>query len=286
MLVLRGTWLPIAFLVTACAVDAPDEVARSQPIIGGANSDPGEFPATGMLVNRDHMVCTATLIAPDIALTAGHCLNDGPIFGDFGFSLVSDAKDGFGDVTPVTITHVHPGFDPGVDDFLDLADRNDVGVMLLAHPIEGVTPEVVESDADKIDLQAGVDLAMVGFGRTLWHTATLPVKRDALLTVDRTAPLEFSTSAQDPNPCNGDSGGPLFIDTPNGRRIVGVVSRAMGSSAMCDTGAIITRVRPYADWIYLASHDHNTGGCSTGRRSALPFGLIALAGLLVRRRRP
>jgi len=287
MMVLRGLALSLAIVATACTIDGTaGEASRAQGIIGGDQSEPSEFPATGMLVARDHLICTATLIAPDVAITAAHCLAEAPPFGDFGFTLDTDAGDGFGDVVPVAVYHIHPGFDPGVNAYLDLAVRNDVGVMLLAHPIEGVVPEIVEQADDRLTVEAGDQLAMCGFGLTLWHTATLPIKRDAQLIVARAEANEFSTAAADPQPCNGDSGGPLFVDGPKGRRIVGLVSRAVGASVMCDTGAIITRLKPYADWIYLASHDHNTGGCSAGGHgAALPFGLIALAGLWVRRRR-
>src|SRR5882672_3342596 len=138
MMVLRGSALAITLLGTACAID--ETGVASQAIIAGQTSDPGEFPATGMLVVADSMVCTATLIAPDVALTAAHCLTP-PAFGAFGFTLDTDASDGNQDVVKASVWHHHPGFDDGVDAFVDLAVRNDIGVLLLDHPILGVTPE-------------------------------------------------------------------------------------------------------------------------------------------------
>ena len=296
MMVLRGPALAIALLGSACAVDArgsppagnADEasVAR-QGIIGGQPSEPGEFPATGMIVIGDSLICTATLIAPDVVLTAAHCLSK-PIFGSYGFTLDTDGTDGADDVIPSSVWHQHPGFDARVDEFVDLAVRNDVGVLLLDQPILDVTPEKIELPADGDLVAPGTELSLVGYGRFVWHTGSLPLKRDAEVFVDRTDSHEFSTTAIDPQPCNGDSGGPLFAETAKGRRIVGVVSRAMGNSQMCDTGAIITRVQSYNDWIYLASHDHNTGGCNAaggGGGAAIPFALLGLAGVIRRRRR-
>jgi hypothetical protein len=233
------------------------------------------------------MVCTATLIAPDVALTAAHCL-EAPVFGSFGFTLDTDSADGTQDIVPVSVWHRHPGFDDGVDAFVDLAVRNDVGVILLDRPILDVTPEKLELPSDGDLVAPGAELSVVGYGRFVWHTGTEALKRQAEVFVDRTESNEFSTTAADPQPCNGDSGGPLFAETPKGRRIVGLVSRAVGRSEMCDTGAIMTRVKPYGDWIYLASHDHNTGGCNAGGGgAALPFGPFGLLGLVawVRRRR-
>lgn len=288
MMVSRGSLLSLAILATAaCAVEEPaQEAAREQGIIGGDIALAHDFPATGMLILRDHMVCTATLIAPDVAITAGHCVNHKPAFGTFSFTLDTDASDGFTDPVPVSITHTHPDFDDGVDDFVDLSVRNDLGILLLDYPITSVTPERIELPSDRYTMKPGDELAMTGYGRIVWHTPTLPVKRVGEIIVDRVEDHEFSTAAADPQPCLGDSGAPMFQTLPDGSRvIVGIVSRAMGRSVMCDTGAIITRVKPYSEWIFLASNDHNDGGCSAGGGGALPFGMIALAGMLVRRRR-
>src|SRR4051812_38285410 len=122
MMVLRGSVLAIALLGTACVVDEAS-VAR-QGIITGQQSDPGEFPATGQVVIGDTLICTATLIAPDVALTAAHCLEK-PIFGSYGFTLDTDSSDGVDDVIPSSVWHQHPGFDNSVEKFLDLAIRND-----------------------------------------------------------------------------------------------------------------------------------------------------------------
>jgi uncharacterized protein (TIGR03382 family) len=283
MTVLRGSALALTCLVSACAVDEVG-VAR-QDIIAGQASDPGEFPATGQLVIEDTMVCTATLIAPDVAITAAHCL-DTPAFGRFGFTLDADDGDGTDNIIPVSVWHRHPEFDDRVEEFLDLSVRNDLGVILLERPILEVTPEQIAMPAEGELDPPGTQLALVGYGRTVWHLGGDAVKRDAQVVVDRAESHEFSTTASGPQACNGDSGGPLFADTPKGRRLVGLVSRAVGDSAMCDTGAIMTRVQPYADWIYLASHDRSMGGCSAGGGSAaLPFGLAWVIGALRRRRR-
>ena len=283
MMVLRGSALAIALLGTACAVD--DVSVARQDIINGQPSEPGAFPATGMIVIGGSMICTATLIAPDVALTAAHCLGK-PVFGAYGFTLDTSGADGTDNVVPATVWHQHPGFDDRVEEFVDLAVRNDVGVLLLDRPILDVEPEKIELPSDGDLVPPGAEMSVVGYGRVVWHTGTAALKRDAQVFVDRSESHEFSTTAVDPQPCNGDSGGPLFAQTPKGRRIVGVVSRAVGNSQMCDTGAIITRIKPYGDWIYLASHDHNTGGCNAGGGgAALPFGLFGVAIAIRRRRR-
>jgi uncharacterized protein (TIGR03382 family) len=117
-------------------------------------------------------------------------------------------------------------------------------------------------------------------------TTEVARKRDAEMMVDRTADYEFSTMATDPQPCSGDSGAPMFVNTPSDRRIVGIVSRAMGRSSLCDTGAIITRVGPYAAWIMEASRDRDPGCSAGGGGSVLPLGVIWALHALRRRRTP
>lgn len=280
MMVFRNAVFVIAVIASACSVD--HTATASSPIIGGDTSAPNEFPATGMLLIGTHMICTATLIAPDVAITAAHCLTP-PIFGAFGFSLDTNAADGTDNIIPVSFTHQHPDFDDGVEDFLGLSVRNDVGVLILETPILDVTPAQLDSPGLGTAIDPGNQLAMCGYGRIAWYTGALALKRDAVVLVDQITDYEFSTAATDPQPCIGDSGAPLFADTLDGTRIVGLVSRAMGTSEMCDSGAIITRVGPYASWIEEASHDRDAGCSAGGGGSLLP--LAALGAFLVRRRR-
>lgn len=279
----RGPALVLVVAASACSVD--HTATASHAIIGGDTSEPSEFPATGMLVNRDQLLCTATLIAPDVAVTAAHCLHE-PAFGTLGFSLDSDSTDGTGNVVEVTIYHPHPDFDDDVTDFVNLGVRNDIGIVILKQPILDVVPEQLDRPESGTTLDTGNPLAMCGYGRLLWYTGSIAQKRDAQVLVDRTQRFEFSTTATNPQPCTGDSGAPLFVESPLGRRIVGVVSRAVGTSRMCDTGAIITRVAPYATWIDDASRDREPGCSAGGGGSLLPLGVLSALHALRRRRRP
>jgi hypothetical protein len=279
--------LAIALLFPACTVEPVEPIARaSQSIIGGDPSEPSEFMATGMVVARGKLICTATLIAPDVGLTAAHCLKE-PQFGSLGFTLDIDASNGTDDTVGIKFAHMHPDFDERVDPFVDLSIRNDIGVFILERPMTGAYNELI----DDLDLATVVDpgnqLAMCGYGWPMYSSGSLGLKRDANVLVDRTDNFEFSTVPSNPQPCNGDSGAPLFVDTPDGRRIVGVVSRAMGRSDRCDTGAIITRVAPYAQWIAYASADRTEGGCAAGGGvSLLPLVAWALIFPARRRRTP
>lgn len=284
--------LGLALATSACIPDGSPPLRertgeRASSIVGGTPSSPTAFPATGMLVAANRLVCTATLIGPDVVLTAAHCLEP-PQFGWLSFTLDPDATDGMSNMIDVDYVHQHPNFDPSVDEFIDLAVRNDIGIAILAEPITDVALERLADAAAPV--AGGEDLSVCGYGRVAWNMGAPVMKRDALVVVDRAEGFEFSTTADDPQPCSGDSGAPLFVDGPNGRQIVGVVSRAMGRSDKCDTGAIITRVAPYSGWIAAAAQARAADeGCRASRGGSLaPLAAMALLVLLprARRRRP
>ena len=272
---------------TGCAPGSMDDTGTfEQQIIGGETAEPGEFPATGALVRGMRFRCTATLIAPDVIVTAGHCLG-GDGWGDFGFTLEDDLTRSVSNVVPALITHQHPDFrDSG--DHSQMGRKNDVGVVILEEPILGVPVERLDGDDDPIDLATGTELQLCGYGRESWSiAATAGRKRDADVFVDVANHFELQTLESGPQPCRGDSGGPVFAETQYGRRLVGVVSRAIGDSRKCDSGAIYTRVAQYADWIREAAQDREEG-CAVGARTgsaATTWTIALLAVLLAHRRR-
>lgn len=266
-----------------CAAEREDRQAVEQTIIGGETTEPGEYPATGALVRGKSGRCTATLIAPDVAITAAHCMTDEG-YGDFGFTLDPDLlANGPEGIVPVLLYHEHPefdGFSPD-GDYSELGRRNDIAVVILAEPIEGVTVERLDWPSRGGELRDGTELALCGYGRDSWSVAsTAGRKRHGVVFVDHASSWELQTIDEDPQPCKGDSGGPVFAQTDEGRVIVGLVSRAHGLSRMCDTGAIYTRVAPYAEWIEEAAADRELGCSAAGDTQPCPFASL-FVGLLV-----
>jgi secreted trypsin-like serine protease len=282
----------VAALPAGCAAE---ELGSAElAIIGGESSDVGAYPATGVLMRGLSPRCTATLIAPDVVITAAHCLVDEG-FGDFGFTLDADLTDGLdGVLVGVLAHHQQPEFDPDADgeEYNDLNRRNDIGIAILDQPIEDVAVEELDTGepaSQAAQLGGLSELTVVGYGRNGWSSTTSAgVKREGVVFLDRAETWEIKTTGQDPQPCRGDSGGPLFAESEGGRRIVGLVSRATAGSRMCDTGAIYTRVAPYAEWIADASLDREPGGCAVGgaRTTWLPALFVWLLLAARRRTRP
>lgn len=283
-----GAVLAVALVGTAgLSADAAAETTGTleQPIIGGESTKQGDYPATGALVRGSSYRCTATLIAPDVAITAAHCL-DGDGWGDFGFTLDDDLTEDITDLVPALVVHQHPAFHSEGAEYLEIGKRNDIGVVILEEPIRGVPYEKLDDGDEVASLTSGTQLELCGYGRAQWaarHTAGM--KRNAMVYVDVATSFELQSIQEDPQPCKGDSGGPLFAETPFGRRITGLVSRAAGGSHMCDTGAIYTRVATYADWVYEAAQDRDTGCSAGGRGGNAWWAWPALLSCLVIRRR-
>jgi secreted trypsin-like serine protease len=277
---------------SGCALEEADETDEigsvDRAVIGGEETDPGAYPATGALVRGRHYRCTATLIAPDVAITAAHCLIDQG-FGDFGFTLDADLTDEMRDLIPVVTYHRHPQFEEhgDGDELSGTARRNDIAVLILERPIDDVPVEVLAAPGEAAEIASGSEVTLCGYGRDQWSVPeTAGLKRDATLWVEHATEWELATEADGPQACKGDSGGPLFVDTPDGRRIAGLVSRAAGETNMCNTGAIYTRVSSYIEWVEQASLDRDTG-CSAGgsRGGALPVLLACVLLACLRHRR-
>src|SRR5690349_19677345 len=85
---LASTILFTSLLATGAAhadrstTSTPDPVLRSAtaaaPVVGGTVVKPGVWPDAVAVLARDAL-CTGTLIAPDVVLTAGHCIETNPV---------------------------------------------------------------------------------------------------------------------------------------------------------------------------------------------------------------
>jgi endonuclease G len=293
-------------LLVGCA-DLQYGTAESE-VIGGKASAPGEFPGVGALMysfngSGPQAGCTGTLIAPDLVLTAAHCLDPGVVRDLMpGFTLALDTTVGTPTIVPAKATMKHEMFSSRntIGDGLDHVF--DVGLVFLAQPITEVAPVPMPRPEDVAEIVAGLDMQIAGYGATTATAATIGVLFDAQTKLVSLNEFEIQVGMGAPQPqnCNGDSGGPGFATVGGKRRVIGVVSRSFMGSA-CTRGGIDTRIDAYTDWIMehapmaafpcgsgLAEEcaGDDAGCCSTSSRSAPGSALLAVVvGLVLRRRR-
>ena len=274
----RRLLLAVALLAPAACADL-EVASSSQEIIGGRVTPAGEFPGVGALMydvgDGALAGCTGTLIAPDVVLTAAHCLDPRLAGSELpGFTLAHDTVATTPVVVPGREARTHEQFDASTEPAPGLGEFHDIGLLFLAQPITEVAPVRMPRREDAPALVADLDLAIVGYGRTSNDTSATGVKYDADTTLISLNATELQVSrggdAGQPQNCHGDSGGPALADYGRGRRVVGIVSRSFDGSSRCLSGAVDTRVDAYLDWI----HARVTSGlpCGSGLAAACPPG--------------
>src|SRR5258708_380202 len=94
-------------------------IAGEAPVVGGSRVPLGKWRAVVAVLAPD-AACSGTLVAPDVVLTAGHCIGIHPV--EVRVDTV-DYADGTGDRIAVKSARAYPSWD----------SRFDVGVIMLDH---------------------------------------------------------------------------------------------------------------------------------------------------------
>jgi trypsin len=221
-------------------------------ISGGTITEPGQYPYFATLASR---MCGATLIHPDILLSAGHCQKalaaEPMVF--VGAHEVDGTRVTAAETRTIIRQYPHPDLD-------FVRWRNDLSIFQLDRPVNSLQPVQLNSDPDVPSPTS--TLTVIGFGATLTERLSdflrevdvYPVDSDTCIRQYNEATIikpAIMLCASNPSPghdsCNGDSGGPL-LDTATGTQ-VGIVSFGIGCGDPIFPG-VYTRVSAYTNWIH------------------------------------
>lgn len=213
------------------------------PVVNGApgwdpdvvDLDAGQALAVGALMQRDHdgrwsNMCTATLVAPRIVLTAAHCVRG--VAGDLPasslrFAVGDDVSAPLHSFRPEQVIS-HPDYTGGWDG----DDESDVAVLVLPEPASSAVAGIVPIAVNCTPLEGlsfvGRYVQNVGYGVTQAGPHP-PDNTRKWWTVEEVVALSAFDFIVDghgvSSVCGGDSGGPSLWTLPDGViRVVGTVS--------------------------------------------------------------
>lgn len=290
------------------------------PITGGSTAPVGTWPDAAAILGTQGY-CSGTLIAPDVVLTAGHCAETMPSTVRLN---TTDYNGTSGVTARVRSVTAYPNWQ----------STYDIAVVVLDAPVQGVTPRTVATSCTyTAGWTNGANVELVGFGATdvqaqannsrLYQVA-VPLT-DAMCADGNGCKTgvspggEFVAGGDGRDSCNGDSGGPVYMDTPRGTLLVGAVSRATSTATNpCGDGGIYVRTDKVIAWIeqttgrtldkdtcegsgdvgdgssatgsddgatYAGNRDSLAGGCSAGGSSTALASLAVSLAFVVRGRR-
>ena len=225
-------WLVSAVcLLAGCAADFDDLRADQSQIIGGFESA-GDDHVVAVSVGG---LCTGTVVAPRVVLTAAHCVESFVTSGntqfgqvDFGTGSVGGGFFASRDIVDMVIHRRYDSF-----------TTYDVALLLLDADVPtGVAIAPVNRRAFTDD-DVGREVRVVGFGdNENLGDQSCPnppcgtgsgLKRQISIAIDDVTIHHLIFGGGGRGTCQGDSGGPTFVDFGEGEEVVAVTSFGSGA---------------------------------------------------------
>jgi len=242
-----GLALALAPLALAAPPSADPPVST---VVGGTVVTDNAWPDAAAVYFGNMVGCTGVLIAPRVALTAGHCAG--------GISKIEVGVDDYqesGEIVQVEEEYEYP----------NSWSNYDITALVLEEEAETEPRLIARSCILDRYLEDGAPVAIVGYGAYNTNGTAYDSQLregfteigdadcgDLSLGCNRNVSPggELTAGGDGVDSCFGDSGGPLYLLTEEGDFLVGITSRAVnGAHQPCGDGGIYARPDAVYDWI-------------------------------------
>jgi len=262
--------LVLLSLAFAAALAAPAEEINPT-IVGGSNAAPGQFPFIVSLqwtiLGVAAHICGGSIIGPNWALSAAHCVTEIPQFGRIDLLVGAHNMAVAGEATrarhEVAQTILHPDWTPGPqvgpDDLVLMRPSTPFVFNVRVRAVRLPAPGNIPTTALTLSGWGATNPAGTAAATILQHavkpTITITQCRNAFFALGLngnlvddtnfcTGPLTGGLSA-----CSGDSGGPLVYGNAPNEIIEGVVSWGVIPCGSVGAPSVYKRVSAYYNWI-------------------------------------
>ena len=219
---------------------------------GGAPSADGVGRNVVTIVGSRGNFCSGTMIAPNIALTAAHCVQSGATY-----KIVEYDAQRTPQLRDITQVATHPQFN--LQTMLAHRATADVALLRLASSVAAARqPPLLGSPLMPITIGgrftvAGIGVSVRGDGKsggTVRAANLIATGRPGNLQIRLVDPTGEG-KREGLGACTGDSGGPVFEDQQGRAIVIGVVSWSTGPNGTAGCGGMtgVTPLSLYRDWI-------------------------------------